>query len=936
MRGGWPLLRRAPGRMLRSGSTAVMIAVSVALLAALVAAGPLFGRATASGSLERKLATVPASTQVTLQPALGVVVQGVIPARSEARLTELVDSTPWLGSPVTARWGQAWQLQEGHPTPYVGAGGLRRSAVLWYRTGAVEALDVVRGERGAKGVWLPDGVATDLGLEPGDTFRAGRTFQGGDILGCTSNGTVLDVIGTPATTRTGLTLAGTFRTGADGRMPTGSYFSAIASQIPSDPLGCPTPAILVIGDRDTIATALDEAQEVPVWTYSATLTAAGRTPGRLEQAAVAAQRAKVDAADPGSELSALFAGDDGTSIGRVETALPELQQAAEADARTAAQQGRGIAYAGGALGLAAVVVALRALARRRRRETELLLGLGTPTPVVVGAGFLELLLPALVGAAAGGAGAWLAFERFGPQRELGPGAVRATLLAAGFVALLTLICNALVTLLQARAVGRELAGLPAGRAGGPWLPLLTGATVLAVAATLSRDGDGSYTDPLSAVLPILVLACGCLLLVRLAGPITPLLARRRAARPAGSTPSRSPDRLVLRGLRNTGVAVADLVVVLAIGAGVLAYGLVSASAVHGSALDKASVLAGAASTAHIPHSYDLGGGEGPSPRLAPGLSVVWRATGQLRPDYVGVDVMVVDPDTLAAVAAWGQGPELARAKAALALFGDADGADANGAVPAVLIGLPGHETGSGATVLVGADELRLTARGSLGTFPGAGRPTVLFDARSLFPAMDARNRNLDPSVDTISGGQGNYATWLWSSGDLDELNAYLERRSVSTTSTGSLEQARATPVLTSSGWAASYQVVLGAAAAALAGLSVLVAVDRRVARAAPVDLVLRRFGVRPRRLVRLRATELALTCLGALAVLAAPLALVLVLLPRLVEPGPGLAPAMGVQVPLVPLLITALAALAVTALAVLVAARRSATLKPAEVLRDDQ
>ncbi len=157
--------------------------------------------------------------------------------------------------------------------------------------------------------------------------------------------------------------------------------------------------------------------------------------------------------------------------------------------------------------------------------------------------------------------------------------------------------------MQTRSIGSRLAGRESsrGRSGGPWLPLLTGATVLAVASVLARDGRASYTDPLSAVLPILVLASGSLLLVRLATFVarTP---RRKRVRTGTSV-----DRLVLRGLRDTGVAVTDLVVVLAIGVGVLAYGLVSASAVRGSVQDKTAVLAGAVSTARIPNSYDLGG-----------------------------------------------------------------------------------------------------------------------------------------------------------------------------------------------------------------------------------------------------------------------------------------------------------------------------------------
>ncbi|GAB6903338.1 hypothetical protein [Kineosporia succinea] len=932
MRVGWPLLRRAPGRLLRSGSLALMLTISVALLAGLVAAGPLFGRATANGSLERKLATVPHNTQANQQAALTLILPGRLWDDTRVAVTKMLDDVPWLDPVVTSVWSGSWENDIYQPMPFLGVGDRRKVAVLYHRTGAVEALDVVRGRRGAKGLWLPDGLATELGLEPGDSFRAGKTLDDGPTLascnGPGSGGGSLGLEpGTPTTVASTVTLAGTYRTAPDGRVPTGRYFSALAARLPGDPSRCPLTALLMIGDEETVQGALKAADEIPDWTYSADLSQDGRSLDRLEQAATRAQELRLGPGDLTSDLWKAVAG-QGVEP-RVESGLPALYAEAEADARTAAQQGRGIALAGAALGLAAVVIALRALAQRRRRENELLVGLGTPLRAVVATSALELLLPAVIGALAGAFAAYLAFAFLGPQSRLGADAIVTTLGAAALVALVTLAGNAVVTVLQARSIGRRLAGREPlrspGGAGGFWLPLLLGAAVLAVGSVLARDGRASYTDPLSAVLPILVLAGGSLLLVRLAA-----FGTRLRRRPTG-TGGAGVDRLVLRGLRDTGVAVTDLVVVLAIGVGVLAYGLVSADVVHASVHDKTAVLAGATSAAHVPNSPDLGGGEGPAPGLGDGLAVVWRARAQLQPDYTDVDILVVNPETLPAVALWGVGPELAQARQALRKFDE----PVRGVLPALLVGIPGREPGRGGTVSVGAQELQLIAKADLTAFPGATRPTVVLDARSLFTRLDILGKRQNPSIAGNIGGQGTYATWLWSSRPAAALETYLDGKHITPLALTSIEQARATPVLTSSGWAATYQIVLGLAALALAGLSVVVAVDRRVARAAPVDLVLRRFGVRPARLVRLRAGELALTGLAALAVLVLPFGVVMTLLPRLVEPGPTLSPAMDVSVPLVPLLLSVLAAAAVTAAAVWVAARRSATLKPAEVLRDD-
>jgi hypothetical protein len=115
----------------------------------------------------------------------------------------------------------------------------------------------------------------------------------------------------------------------------------------------------------------------------------------------------------------------------------------------------------------------------------------------------------------------------------------------------------------------------------------------------------------------------------------------------------------------------------------------------------------------------------------------------------------------------------------------------------------------------------------------------------------------------------------------------------------------------------------------------VIAVDRRVARAAPVDLLLKRFGFGASRLLRLRLREQAATCATALVVMLAPLALMLALMPRLIEPDPHLPPPMTALITVRPFAVSIAIAVAITALASAVAAWRSASLEPGEVLRED-
>jgi hypothetical protein len=937
---GSPLLRRAPGRLLHSGSIAGMILISVALLAGLVSAGPLFGSATNAAGLAQRLSIIPETTAPSKRPVVQVTMVNGPSKAVEPQVKALVDGIPYLGDPATTVVADAWELDSyDHPTPYLMAGNLRLPGVLYYRTGAVEALEIASGKRGAPGIWLPAGPAKDLGLRPGSKFALGKTYRY-NIPGCGApfNEITGDV---PDDTATTVTVAGTYKTAEDGRLPLGSYFSRISSTLPSDPGHCSTPASMLIGDQASVDAAIQAVEEIPVWTYLAGLTPAGRTPAHLAAAAAGAARLRLQAAQPGTPIAKVMTtvGTDRSSGApnfKIDSGLANIHQQAVADAEEASRQGRGIAYAGGILGLAAVVVALRALAQRRRREAELLLGLGTPTRVVIGAGTIELLLPVIVGAAAGWAAAVVIFGEFGPHPQYDSPAVRSAGLSAVLVALVALLANALVGLSQARQISRSLEGRGESRFGSQWLPLLTGATVLAVIATLARERDQSHQDPMAALLPILVLACGCSLIARGATAVGAAIQQRRV-KASGHTAS--ADRLVLRGLRRTGVAVTDLVIVLSIGVGVLAYGLLSAAAVGESVTDKAAVLAGAQSTAHIRHSWLLGGGDGPSPKLPAQTTVVWRGNGLLTPDNEYYDLLVVDPTTFAAAAEWGSGPELAQARAALADLGNPKVIERakpyeSTPIPALLVGASNRKAGETAKLRVTFKEEPIEIRRRLSVFPGAVKPTLVLDSRSYFPRLDQSD---DPSHEMARGFdfQGDFLTWIWTRTSMPDLLTLMSDHGLPTQETLTLEQARATPVLASARWAAAYQVILGLAAAALAGLAVVVAVDRRVARAAPVDLMLRRFGIRPARLLALRTTELAVTGLAALAVLIGPLALMVVLLPRLIEPDPGLPPSMPIQVTAPPLLLAALAAVIVTVLAALVAARRSATLKPGEVLRDD-
>ncbi len=286
MPGGWPMLRRAPARMVRGGAIAGLIVVAVALLAGLVSAGPLFGAAAASGGLAQRLASIPDTAAPSQRPAVRVSVQDGPTSQTEPRITSLVHAIPYLGTARTTIVADAFELDVRHPVPYIEAGGRQRIAVLYYSSVAEPTLQIASGTRGAPGLWVPEAIAGYLGVGPGSTVQLKLAFGSGQER------------------ETAVPVAGTYRTGPDGHIPAGPFLDRVDREVPDnpDPSSGGTIASLLIADRATIDAAIAALHEQPLWTYDAALTPAGRTPDRLRAAAASTAQLRLQAAEPGSSV----------------------------------------------------------------------------------------------------------------------------------------------------------------------------------------------------------------------------------------------------------------------------------------------------------------------------------------------------------------------------------------------------------------------------------------------------------------------------------------------------------------------------------------------------------------------------------------------------------------------------------------------------------
>lgn len=269
-----------------------MVLLSVALLSALVTAGPLYGSATARGVLVRALAAIPPQTPPISRPMLEVTVADP-KAGTQPQIEELFRSVPNLEEPETTIVAHSWRIeQKFKPQPFIRSATGQASALLYHRTGAVTGLPVAEGTPGASGLWLPEPLAEKLAVGPGSSVVVGKDYAPDKPI---------------KDTATTLTVAGTYETRPDGRTPLGPAFTNVVGGLPADPKGLPgadgalLPAYLLIGDLKTISEAVTATREETLLTLAAELSSEGHSPQKLKETADAVSYLQLQAKIPSSE-----------------------------------------------------------------------------------------------------------------------------------------------------------------------------------------------------------------------------------------------------------------------------------------------------------------------------------------------------------------------------------------------------------------------------------------------------------------------------------------------------------------------------------------------------------------------------------------------------------------------------------------------------------
>jgi hypothetical protein len=160
-----PLWSKAPLLLIRYPEILLAVAATAMILAVASAANPLFLSAAGAASIAAQTRDLPPLAAGVRIAQYGTI-EGLSLEESTAERTHAIEDlftgVDGLGDPVVTSLGVTPRLTSS-------AGGGRTWTVkLVTRTAAIDHVEALTGAPGNDGVWVPDFVADDLNLAPGD------------------------------------------------------------------------------------------------------------------------------------------------------------------------------------------------------------------------------------------------------------------------------------------------------------------------------------------------------------------------------------------------------------------------------------------------------------------------------------------------------------------------------------------------------------------------------------------------------------------------------------------------------------------------------------------------------------------------------------------------------------------------------------------------
>jgi putative ABC transport system permease protein len=712
------LWRSAPAVLLRYPALVIVVLSGTALLAVAAAAAPMFLSATSSeivtGSLERPHITrfMAGLTfrfdGLPLDPrSFGSYLRSPEIADLDAAFGEVAAGSPTLGAPLEEVLADPVELSSGGTTD-------TQSVRLFGAPDAERHVERVAGREG-DGVWVPELIAKDLGVRPGDTIVLSNASRSVEI---TVDGIYAD-----------LYLA----------LPPDGYWLQWEHDVRApDPDDVAPPPQPLLADRDqALALARALGQRSATFSWQAPIA---DPHGLSFEDVQALDRYVSQTRSYGFMQSRLgqrlqCCGRGGTLIPNAETTMNSSIDAVVGDAerRIATVQGPAQVLEIAAITIALVVVAASGAFSVRARGTEAgwLFARGTAPSLVAAKSALEAFLPAVAGGVLGWAIAFAAVRTVGPGGWVdGSAYAAAGARAAVAVVVAVAVGSTVAGLAYLRMVDphrrglARIAGAVPWELGAIWLGYLAYRHLESGGALIADERLGVDRPSLALVaFPFLMLAGFAFLAARVA------LVAYRAIRP---WMARAPAPLYLATRR---LAAGGTLGVALIGAAGLCLGMFVHSQLVSRSLQatldaKSHVYVGSDVAAQIAY-----GSAAPDDVPFPITRVVQVGQGVRLTSGRALDLLAIDPTTFAAAAYWNVGfadPSLDDLMRAL------HGPAPDGEVPILIAAGDGVDVRE---ILLGSETVPVRVVGRVDAFPGlfSLRPLVVVDERALIERLRGPN-----------------------------------------------------------------------------------------------------------------------------------------------------------------------------------------------------
>ncbi len=806
-RRGDALWRASPFLLLRFRALFAAIGIGALLLALAVAAYPLFTAASAS-QLFRNAVDRPSITRYAAGLTFTFRDLPLQPVQLERRFRspavgaldepfrELAAASPILGEPIRAILGDDLEVTaSGHRVTQTGR--------LFSGTGALQQVEVVAGNDG-DGVWIPDLIANDLHVGPGDTIRL-HDADGGPTVSVDVDGVYRGFYPNPE----------------------GYWFPWSNEFRLTSCFDCAPPPQPIIGDPDQVLALLGELdQRSATFRWQAPIADPGRVSIEQARGLEAYQRevgsrirdredlgdqflccqrwfyggfANGVPANPGSSLT-VFSSSIGYAVDDAEKHIVAVEGPA-----------RVLGIAGVAVALVVIAAAGAYSIRARRVEASWLFARGTSASAVGLKTALESVLPCVVGGVIGFGLAGLAVAALGPNGRVDPEEFRRASIAtavavAGAVALISVVA-AWTYVRVVDPHGRRFARFASLI---PWELAIIALAFFALARL--RSGGAFVEDPqLNVVRPSLALVAFPFLLLLGFAILAARLARMGFAWLRGPTAAARPaPYLATRRLAGGGTFTMLLLGAAGLCLGTFLHAQIVSASLATTVDAKAKVFVGSDVGARVPWTR-------PIPEAFPyPVTRAVEVDGGARVPGQSYDLLAVDSATLAGAAYWNDEFSNLSIEEIARRLGEAG----DGPMPIVVAAGPRVNPQE---IQIGTAHVPVRVVGRATSFPGlrSQNPMIVADEAAVGRALDEAGALLDPFRQTGS------STELWIRGDPQGVQAALADASVPTYLIVTAEQVQDIPQVAAVLDTFVVLNVLGIIAAALTFVGILMYLQAR-------------------------------------------------------------------------------------------------------------